>query len=200
MTKQQNITFVVPVAKKHAEYMPELVRVILASEYQCNIQIDEKKIGKSRMLNRMIQNVNTKWIRFLDADDMPIFTYHEEDYDFNKYDLIYTDCFEQFADGVDDYVSAAGELNLEQENHIPFSTIIVRTSLAKQVKWDAGPLNGIGDDWIWLSNFCKLSMNFLYIPDVSCIRRNYTSTYNWRFLKWKLRKVRKYIANTKEMA
>ena len=145
---------------------------------------DYPKLGKCERLNRAIPEVTTKWVAFNDADDMSLparFGWMMDvaklkNIDTSKVDLFYTDCYMLSKKGVSYYTAGKFDRErLKRDNYIPFSTIIVRTEVAKKFKFI--DVENKGEDWIWLNRIAK-DHKIQYIDDLATmIYRNYSHPY-----------------------
>ena len=174
---KETITAVIPFAKKHRPCVKTAIDSITRQVDGVICIEDVNKIGQRKMLNNMISMVKTDWILFLDADDeaTPDRVKHCRPAMKNA-DLIYTGY------ACNNELCFSMPFNLEEfklNNFIPFSTIMVRTEIAKEVpfledKKIVAPASG---DWIWLHMVHQKYPNFLYVPKVTMVYGTELSTY-----------------------
>ena len=156
------------------QYLFDCIRRLRGHKYE--ILADYPRLGKCARLNFAIANCDTEWVAFCDADDMSQYLRFSIDSIIGDADLIYSDCYILNKKGV--YYYKAGGFNIErlkQNNFIPFSTIIVRTKVAKSIPFE--DINGKFEDWIWLYKIAKAGYKFKYIPDDSMIYRDFSHPY-----------------------
>jgi len=151
------------------QYLYDCVRRLDGIKYV--ILSDYPNMGKRSRLNAAIRQVDTEWIAFNDADDMS--TIFRFDYlpHTAGVDLFYSDCLSLDKTGTKYIKSRKFDRELlKKENYIPFSSIIVRTEIAKKCRFDAD-VDGNGEDWIWLNDVANITRQFAYIPFVTMVYR-----------------------------
>ena len=157
------------------QYLYDCVRRLDGHKYV--ILSDYPKLGKRARLNQAIKGVDTEWIAFNDADDMSMpdrFNFQENE---SYFDLIYTNYFTLSKSGcVYTYAKSFDRNLLKEENYIPFSTIIVKTEIAKQCLFSYDVV-GNGEDWIWLNDVANITNKFHYVPRVTMIYRSHKPPY-----------------------
>jgi len=159
----------------HERYLYDCVRRLRNQKYV--ILDDYPPSGKRERLNIAIQNIDTEWIAFNDADDMSMEYRFELESFLRDTDLIYTDYYTMSKKAFGYCKSRHFDKELlKKENYIPFSTIVVKTEIAKRVPFEVD-VNGNGEDWIWLNDVAKITDRFYYIPKPTMIYRNFNLPY-----------------------
>ncbi|HUV81527.1 MAG TPA: glycosyltransferase family A protein [archaeon] len=158
------------------QYLYDCVRRLDGHKYV--ILSDYPQLGKRARLNEAIRKVDTEWIAFNDADDMSLpdrFGMHE--FWAKKYDLIYSDCYILSKTGVTYTRSRKFDRELlKKKNYIPFSSIIVRTELARMQRFETD-VEGNGEDWIWLNFIADRTTRFYYRNWPTMIYRDFKPPY-----------------------
>jgi hypothetical protein len=116
----------------------------------------------------------TEWIAYVDSDDMCM-PMRFNISDLNG-DLFYSDCYVLDKKGTHYYRS--GEFDrerLKRENYIPFSSIMVRTDIAKEIPFEA--VDEKFEDWIWLNKVANAGYKFCYRPYPTVIYRDFSHPY-----------------------
>jgi hypothetical protein len=112
-----------------------------------------------------------------DADDISLLDRFKICSEFlDEADVIYHDTYVYGYHGFEKRI--AGEWDRERYkrvNYICASSILVRTEIAKKVKWQT---NTFGQDWIWLNLIAEITDRFIYIPKPLLIYRNDTGFTN----------------------
>ena len=192
-----DITVLIPTGTKHIDLVHGAHDGCLYAEpkivYDCGL-------GKSKILNIHIQQIKTKYIAFLDADDWNLpnrFQDLSEDFD-----LLYSDCLEIFKNRSVKYCKSR-DFNFEElkkKNYIPFSTAIVKTEIAKKLNF-CSEIEG-KDDWLYWLKFSLISKKIIYRPYPTVCRRMWTGYFtpslNIYFIRkliriYQQRKVRRII-------
>ena len=158
------------------QYLYDCVRRLDGHKYV--ILSDYPQLGKRARLNEAIKGVDTEWIAFNDADDMSMpGRFDMLEFWAKKYDLIYSDCYTLSKKGVTYTRSQKFDRELlKKKNYIPFSTIIVRTELARMQPFEIG-VEGNGEDWIWLNYIAERSTRFYYRNWPTMIYRDFKPPY-----------------------
>ena len=157
------------------QYLYDCVRRLDGHKYV--ILPDYPNLGKCARLNAAIRKVDTEWIAFNDADDMSTI----ERFDYLPLlagiDLLYSDYLSLDKTGTTYIKSRKFDRELlKRKNYIPFSTIIVRTEIARQCSFNID-VGGNGEDWLWINSVADITQRFTYIPFVTMIYRNHKPPY-----------------------
>ena len=199
---QEKITVLIPHNQKHIKYITSAVNSV-PDNVKVQVIYDAHGEGKWKILNRVILNIDSEWIALLDADD--IYTINRfglvEKYMVNS-DLIYTDCIGKNKHGILNYCQSRNfNINeFKKVNFIPFSTVMVRTEIAKSIPFiDHLGVKFRALDYVWLYKVNKFYKRFTYVPGATVIRRTDTSNFQsnipiWRklhrlYYKYKTRKM-----------
>lgn len=123
--------------------------------------VDHDKVGPATMRNRMVADVTTPWVQFLDDDDV----LHENYFEtllphLDSGDVVYTWCVEEgFSASLDRPFNAE---TMRQGNHVPV-TACVRVGLFNDV--GGFPEDAIYEDWgLWLRLMDK-DARFVCVPE-----------------------------------
>lgn len=146
---------------------------------------DGQNKGQTVRWNEAIEKCEDGLIVFQGADDisMPwrlqvciVYLYNAE----YGPDVIYTDAVQLNQNNHRTYLQSH-EFDIEilkQRNYIVASTVMVKTELAKEVKFDEDIR--YGEDWLWYHKLYKAGATFKYLPIPTVYYRDYTSNIGVR--------------------
>ena len=196
-----SLTVLIPCTDNHKPYVHEAIRSCSYPGYDPGFRVIPKILytdrPKSETLNNAMWSIETNYIAFLDADDyyVPYPFYNNIFFTVNgEYDIIYSDCIFIYQNNTRRYFKAKPfdrEL-LKKENYIPFSTIIVKTEIAKKFPIGNG-YKGYGEDWVWLNQLAQAGYKFGYVPFPTVYKRQgWTSHFGTTNIPVVRKLIRKY--------
>lgn len=158
------------------QYLYDCIRRLGDNKYV--ILSDYPNYGKCKRLHDAIQRANTEWIAFNDADDMSLPNRFDYLPNTSEVDLFYSDYLSLDKNGTTYIKSRKFDRELlKRKNYIPFSTVIIRTEIARQCSFNID-VGGNGEDWIWLNAVANITNRFTYVPFVTMIYRNFKPPYS----------------------
>lgn len=143
------------------------------------LQYDDDREGAAALRNKMLPQVKTKWIAFLDDDDewLPIHLATLLNYARNDaYDVLYPGCRVYNAQGLEiprrmewgRFLQPFDASLLRLTSYIPV-TSLVRTELAQLSEFKPPP-GSVYDDWGFYLKLLDLGAKFKHVPHI---------TWNW---------------------
>jgi hypothetical protein len=158
------------------------------------VETDDNHEGSAVMRNRAIARVETSWVAFLDDDDELLPHHFETLMDYAKrwpdVDVFYPGC--RVFDGKGREVPRMMEWGrylqkfdadlLRERSYIPV-TSMVRTSLAKQAKFEA-PEGSVYDDWGFYLQLLNLGAKFMHVPVITWHWHHHGSNSQGLATKW----------------
>jgi glycosyltransferase involved in cell wall biosynthesis len=143
------------------------------------LQYDDDREGAAALRNKMLPQVKTKWIAFLDDDDewLPIHLATLLNYARNDaYDVLYPGCRVYNAQGLEiprrmewgRFLQPFDASLLRLTSYIPV-TSLVRTELAQLSEFKPPP-GSVYDDWGFYLKLLDLGARFKHVPHI---------TWNW---------------------
>ena len=188
-----SLTVLIPCTENHRPYVYEAIRSCTDPGFRVIPKILYTDRPKSETLNNAMWSIETNYIAFLDADDyyVPSPFSHAV---LGEYDIIYFDCIFIYQNNTRRYFKSKPfdrEL-LRKENYIPFSTIIVKTEIAKKFPIGNG-YKGYGEDWVWLNQLAQAGYKFGYVPFPTVYKRQgWTSHFGTTNIPVVRKLIRKY--------
>ena len=161
----------------HKRFLPELSKKIKISCDNAGVDydhlIDTGGGPTYEKRNRLLEFIeDTDYVAFLDADDYPLEWWAADIcVKLRDHDVVYGDYI----------IKGAGRIYYSQKfdydeflknNFIPLSTIAMRGSIAKQVRFM--PIY-YAEDWVFMHEVYKITQDFFYIPGANIVRRIDTS-------------------------
>lgn len=183
-----NITAIISFTPKHRKFLQGAISSA-SSDVPVSVVPDDPRKGKWKRLNDLIKEINTEWVAMLDADDVCIFNrFLSVSSLLGTSDLIYTDYVSENKNGEYRLVDSR-KFDYEvfkNKNFIPFSTVLVRTEICRQIPFidSMGP-GARALDWVWMAKVYKDYPRFTYVPVPTVIRRDYTSSFQSKIPVWR---------------
>lgn len=158
------ITVVIPTIEERADMLAEALESVgkqTVGEPAVLVAVDSDRVGPAEVRNRLVEQVCTPWILFLDDDDLLHADYLETVMpSFDESDIVYTWCVEDgFNVGLDRLFD---EVELKRANYIPV-TICVKTELFRSI---GGFPSGVAyEDWAMYLKFLDVGAKWTLIPE-----------------------------------
>jgi glycosyltransferase involved in cell wall biosynthesis len=193
-----DITVVIPVHPKHETYLYDAIESLQNQTFKnfsvhilSSGNMNRKTAGhpfyyswfnepkkQTFLRNIAIKECDTKYITFLDADDLAYPWRLEDMYKFIRsldYDIVYSDAIKFWPNGKQAYFKARPSEEINKSVLCAFSTVMLKTSLAKQVLFKED--EDYGDDWLWMIRLLNKTKyrTFLRYPTIKI--RAYSSTF-----------------------
>lgn len=160
--------------EKHLPYLDECKQSVARSRVAHTHIVSVGNESKATHMNRMLKSVsNDDIVAVMDADDKARPDWLENASFLGGFDLVYGDVVNNTHDSHETIFSMPFDKGVfKRKNFIPYSGVILKGWLAKSEPY---PEIVHGNDWLWWWRLLQHSDRFLYVPQVFCIRKTWTS-------------------------